>query len=168
MTPVTTPAELAAFCPPLGWQADIIGAPYDFKGFTRDALSCWGFCCLAWREQADVILPTFQADLPADPEFSTSRVRAVNAVIAEGVELMENIPQPRPMCFVQMRRGKFLTHIGLYAFGGWVVHADEDANGGTGAVVQEPIANLARCITGYFWPSDALLTGPASKARAAA
>lgn len=159
MTPVTTAAQLQAFTPPRGWQSDLIGLPYDFHGFSREALSCWGLCCLKWQEAAGVTLPTFAAELPADPDFSTERVRAVNAIIAQGVELMQPLENPRPLCFVQMRRGKHLTHIGLYAFGGWIVHADEDANGGVGAVVQDRMEELKFSITGYFWPSADFVTG---------
>lgn len=145
---------LRRFCPPLGWQADLIGLPYDFHGYSRAGVSCWGLGCLAWKEQADVCVPTFEASLPNDPQFSTARVRAVNALVAEGVKVMRQIKSPRPMCFVQMRRGTNLTHIGLYAFGGWLVHADEEANGGHGAVVQTPLRDMQAAITGFYWPAD--------------
>ncbi|RKQ68938.1 NlpC/P60 family protein [Litorimonas taeanensis] len=144
--------------PPLGWQAPYIGLPYDFHGYDRSGLSCWGFACLAWQEQAGVYLPHFAEDLPAKGEFSTARIRAVNALVVQEVKLWDKLSAPRPLSLVQMRRGKNITHIGVYAFGGWVVHADETANGGAGAVVQTPLHELKHQITGYYWPSEALLS----------
>ncbi|WP_427452162.1 NlpC/P60 family protein [Litorimonas sp. WD9-15] len=156
---------LRDFCPPRGWQADLIGLPYDFHGFDRTGLSCWGLACLVWMEQAGVVLPTFADRLPADPTFSTDRVRAVNALIAEQVSIFRPLDVPRPLCLVQMRNGRNLTHVGLYAWGGRVVHADEEANGGAGAVVQGDWEDLKACITGFFWPSDALFRASISESR---
>jgi len=110
------------------------------------------------------MIPTFAEKLPKDPAFSAARTRAVNALIVDQVNIMTPLKRPRPLCAVQMRKGANLSHIGLYAFGGWIVHADEEANGGAGAVVQSRMEQLSFQITGYYWPSPALLSAQSADA----
>lgn len=150
--------DISTFTASLGWQAPYIGLPYDFHGYDRRGLSCWGLVCLAWKEQAGVLIPTFAEKLPKEAAFSPARTRAVNALIVNQINIMTPINRPRPLCAVQMRKGAALSHIGLYAFGGWIVHADEEANGGAGAVVQTRMEQLSFQITGYYWPSPALFS----------
>ena len=147
-------SDFYKYSPPLGWQAPYVGIPYNFHGVDHSGIGCWALACLVWKEQADVILPSFAESLPPKGEFSTERVRAVNQLIRDEIEIMTEITKPCPLALVQMRKGRFLTHIGIYAFGGWILHADEDA----GAVVQDQMDDLKSSITGYYWPSDAVLS----------
>jgi len=143
----------ANFTPRLGWQAPYIGTPWRFDGYDQSGLSCWGLACLAWQEQADVCLPSFAADLPESAVFSTERVRAVNQLISGEINIMKPLSTPRPMALTLMRKGQNLTHIGLYAHGGLIVHACEDS----GSVVQDRLRDLKHSVEGFYWPSEKLM-----------
>lgn len=48
------------------WSASYLGLPYARGGAERAGVSCWGVVCLAYREQKNIVLPTYQGEPGAE------------------------------------------------------------------------------------------------------
>lgn len=142
---------MTTFIPPLGWQSSYIGKLWEWRARGPQSFDCWGFVCGVWKDLYNVDLPDYLDQTPKDAEAG-DRYRISARCLTAGQDIMVSIESPRPLALVLMRHNSVPSHIGLYAHGGYIVHACEHAQ----RVIQSPRSDISARIIGYYWPADFL------------
>ena len=145
------------FHPPVGWQADLIGAPWQLDACGPDAFDCWGLDQFVWAQQAGLDLSPFRTSDTIAAVSRDSRTRHAQvaglADTAIRTQRFIQLDKPRPLAIGIVRFKRFPVHVGLYAHGGNFVHACEDS----GQVRQDPVSTYRTAkgsrLTGWYWPA---------------
>lgn len=138
---------------PDNWTAAYIGRPWVWRGMTETGVDCWSLVCRVWSDIMHVTLPTLLAPTSHDGADTLARNRLIARVIAKGETLFDPLDTPRPLSIARILHKSQPVHVGLYVKGGHILHASE----AHGSVVLSRVSDFGPRISGYYWPSAALL-----------
>lgn len=104
---------------------EYIGIPFVPNGRSKAGTDCWHLICLIYKEQLNIILPSYEKIKLTD---EISSLLQITRAFRRNKLNWKSVEKPEPYDVILIRTGSMLYHAGLVIGNGRMLHIDRGIN----------------------------------------